>query len=357
MHVPSTLTLLALASCVHAGPDADLDSPRDGVLGGSTAPVLETTPVQISEYPEAPFEDRHGTLWICTAFDGLIRYDGAEFVAFTTADGLGSNTVRDIIEDEEGTLWVATAGGLSRHDGTSFTTLTEYEPMDFTFGSFGIHGNHRELWGVMQDRHGSLWIATMDGAFRRDGAAFSHFPLPALETPHVHEFTSKMVYCVFEDQDGALWFGTDGAGVVRYDGETQVAFTTKDGLCSDHVCSIVQDRQGLLWFGTSNGGVSRYDGKTFTTLLRNPTFSEHNGWGRFLGMVVDGTGDVWFGRASPGGGVHRYDGKSFEYLSVPEGLGTGGVISLRADRSGTVWVGSTSGVFHYEGQRFVNLAK
>ncbi len=42
-----------------------------------------------------------------------------------------------------------------------------------------------------------------------------------------------------------LWFGTDGGGVSRYDGETFTTFTTQDGLAnnrnSDHLLSLVND--------------------------------------------------------------------------------------------------------------------
>lgn len=317
---------------------------------------IEQAPVQISEYPEAPLEDRHGNLWFCTAFDGLIRYDGREFVSFTTKDGLASNTVRDILEDEDGILWIATAGGLSSYDGESFTTLTEYENGPFTYGSFGKEGNHRELWDVLKDRQGHLWIATMDGVFRHNGTSFSHFPLPVIAAPTSFEFTSNMVYCIFEDQDGTLWFGTDGAGVVSYDGSTMVVYTEKeDGLCSDRVCSILQDRQGNFWFGTSGGGVSRYDGSAFTTHLRSTTFSEHFGWGRFMALLEDSAGLIWLGGST--GGVHRYDGKSFQYFSDKEGLGPGGIISIREDRSGNVWIGSTAGVHHFDGEKFINFTR
>lgn len=315
-------------------------------------------PVQISEYPEAPLEDRDGNLWFATAFQGLIRYDGTEFVTFTIEDGLGSNTVRDIIEDSDGVLWVATGGGLSRYSGESFTTLVQYEGVPFSFDSFGGEGNHRQLWDVMQDRSGRLWIATMDGVFSYDGRTFSPFELPVVGTAQSSEFTPKMVYCVFEDRDGVLWFGTDGAGVVSYDGTSKVVYTMQEhGLCSDRVCVIAQDKRGDLWFGTSDGGVSRYDGESFTTHLRSATFSKHFGWGRFMDMLEDSAGYMWFGACSPGGGAYRYDGETFRYFSQPEGLGDGGVPSVREDRSGNVWLGTTSGVFRFDGESFINFTK
>ncbi|MBL4590440.1 MAG: hypothetical protein JKY96_00625, partial [Phycisphaerales bacterium] len=48
---------------------------------------------------------------------------------------------------------------------------------------------------------------------------------------------------------------------------------------------------------------------------------------------------------------------SFEYLSVEAGLGTGGVPSIREDRSGNLWFGTTVGVYHFDGERFINFTK
>jgi len=321
------------------------------VGGTDAAPAL-----QVSEYPSGPVEDSQGALWFPTAFDGAMRYDGRNFVAFTTAQGLPSDTIRDILVDADGALWFATGGGLCRYDGASFSSLLDYAD-GVAAGGLGAHGGHLDLWDVHRDRRGDLWIASLGGVFRLEGARFRRFPLTAQATAHRAEFTPDMVYCVFEDRDGALWFGTDGVGAVRWDGETQRAFTTADGLCSNHVCRIVQGPRGDFWFGTSDGGVSHYDGERFSTHLRNDTFSEHNGWGRFLGILVDRTGAIWLGRASPGGGVYRYDGQRFDYLSTGHGLGDGGVIGLGEDRRGRIWVGSTSGVFCFDGTRFVNVTR
>jgi ligand-binding sensor domain-containing protein len=343
MHLHYTLAALLLAStpsCNSVTPDAP-----------------SKAAIQLAQYPGAPLEDRNGNFWFSTVQEGLIRYDGKEFVTFTMEDGLAGNTVRDIVEDDEGVLWIATTGGVSKYDGKTFTTLVEYGVLSVTY-SFSEEGNHRDIWDIFIDRWGDMWVASMDGVFRYDGEILAPFPLPVIGTAETSEFTPKMVYIIFEDSDGVLWFGTDGAGAVSYDGATMKVYTEKgDGLCSDRICEIREDSRGIMWFGTSGGGVSQYKDGTFTTHLRSSTFSRHTGWGRFMAIHEDAAGTVWFGSTMSGGGVYRYDGKSFQYLSKEEGLGEGGIPSISEDRSGTLWFGTTSGVFRFDGQKFINFTR
>lgn len=315
---------------------------------------------QIAQYPGSPFEDKNGNLWFSAVGRGVLLFDGKEFTQLSVKDGLGGEIVREILETEDGNLWFGTSGGLTRFDGEKFTVMKEYADPALTQTGPGFtgHGFHRDLWDTHIDREGTIWIATMDGVFRLEGEVFQRFPIPALANSDVFEFTSRMVYTIYEDVDGSLWFGTDGDGAVHFDGEKQTVYTTEQGLCGNHVSAILRDQRGDLWFGTSGGGVSRlHDGK-FTTHFRYDTYQDHGvGWGRFLSLFEDRHGHVWFSVSGPGGGAHRFDGENFRYFSTEDGLGEGGAYSFSEDRDGILWIGTTSGSFWYEEGRFHNFTK
>ena len=323
-------------------------------------PAAESAPVQISEYPSAPYEDRQGNLWFSSAFEGVFRYDGTALIQFTEKDGLASNSVRGVMEDEDGVLWFGTSGGVSKYDGRSFETVTAYERYEGMNSASGFAGRgaHRDIWDLMRDRHGTFWITTLDGVFRHDGKSFTHFPLPVRGTKENYQFSPTMVYSIFEDDDGDLWFGTDGAGVVRYDGTDFTVYTVKEhGLASDRVCGFLQDAQGNYWICTADGGVSRFDGHSFTTHLRNTEFSESMGWGRFMGELKASDGRLWFGAAGPVRGAYRYDGTEFRFFSEKDGLGDGHIPSITEDSRGDVWFGTTAGVYRSDGETFVNVTR
>ena len=55
------------------------------------------------------------------------------------------------------------------------------------------------------------------------------------------------------DQQGALWIGTSGNGLVRRYHNRNEVFQRKDGLMDDFVTALAEDREGSIWVGTRDG--------------------------------------------------------------------------------------------------------
>ena len=375
-------------------PGDSTGAPGDGAAAASG--LVGTGDLQLAQYPGAPFIASNGDLYFTTVLEGLLRYDGERFTSYTMADGLPSDMLRDLLEvDDE--LWVATTGGVAVFDGEAFRTLTEYAPVDVTY-SMTEWGDHRDIWDLHVDRAGRTWATTMSGVFRLVEGRWERLELPVVAEPGAYEFTRRMVYGVYEDAAGDLWFQTDGAGVVRFAADlsaSTVYTVATHGLVDDRVCDVLQDASGAYWFGTSGGGVSRWsgvEGEPFTAHLQLAERSMHVGLGRVMSIAEDAEGDVWFGMAQQGGGAWRWSaegaakaggsegsampaagagdalerfvpasyadvaGGAFTYFGAEHGLG-GAVPSIDVDREGRLWFGTTEGVYYKEGERFVHLGK
>ncbi len=189
-------------------------------------------------------------------------------------------------------------------------------------------------------------------------------PADAPTTPlgEIVSRTGPSVKYVYQSANGDHWFGSNDAGVYRYDGKTLVRFTTKDGLASDRVDGIEEDAQGNLYF-TTYEGVSRFDGRGFTTLpvADGPT----SDWKKE-------PGDLWFVGPPDQGIVYRFDGTALHRLAFPSTpLGDAhfvnmprdkfpnakynpyDVYSILRDSKGNVWFGTTCvGVCRYDGKEF-----
>ena len=158
-----------------------------------------------------------------------------------------------------------------------------------------------------------------------------------------------------EDQDGNLWFGMNGEGVVKFDGESFTTYTTKDGLAGNDVRSVYADRRGRMWFGTKKGGVSCYDGTAFRNFTEKDGLTSNS----VSEILEDKAGNMWFS----GNGATRYDGETFTAfpgdpsLTINGGPAHYGVMGMFEDRDGILWIGCTDGLWRLDGESFINVTK
>ncbi len=211
---------------------------------------------------------------------------------------------------------------------------------------------------MMLDSAGTLWASTQDGVCRFDGESFVPFPIPRAEVENPNSNLSPLfAWGMAEDQAGNLWFGMDGEGVRKFDGESFTTYTTKDGLVSNNLRSVYADRRGRIWFGTANGGVSCYDGTAFRNFKEKDGLTNNS----IRGLLEDTAGNMWF--STIGAGACRYDGETFtafreDYsLTINDSPARGHVQEFFEDRDGILWIGCSGGLFYLDGESFINVTK
>ena len=84
-----------------------------------------------------------------------------------------------------------------------------------------------------------LWIAGLPAVFSQE-YNYSHYDSR-------DGLGSATVYCMAQDKDGFLWFGTE-TGLSRFDGTHFRNFTQEDGLPDNEVIQIFADSKGRVWF-------------------------------------------------------------------------------------------------------------
>ncbi|MFN2392863.1 MAG: two-component regulator propeller domain-containing protein [Pyrinomonadaceae bacterium] len=105
------------------------------------------------------FLDTKGRLWLATFQDGLLRLDDTDadqldFVRYTTADGLASNNILCVTEDQQSRIYAGTGRGLNRLNPETG------EIKHFTTAD-GLPNSYIEV--AFRDRMNTLWFGTMGG--------------------------------------------------------------------------------------------------------------------------------------------------------------------------------------------------
>lgn len=122
--------------------------------------------------------------------------------------------------------------------------------------------------------------------------------------------------------------------------------TNLNGMVREFVRTMYQDKKGNYWFGTNGNGIIRYDGQT----LEKMTIKQRQKWVAVREIVEDKVGNIWFGTSS---GLVKYDREKFTTYSTEVGLQNEEIWGLAIDKSGLIWVGTIGGVSHFDGEKFI----
>ncbi|MEO1262819.1 MAG: histidine kinase [Bacteroidota bacterium] len=172
-------------------------------------------------------------------------------------DGLPSDRVLSIAEDQEGFMWIGTDGGLVRYDGTLLEVYVESEE-DSTALQSGY------IASILPDEStGRVWVANLTGlsSFNPSDKTFKNY---RYHPDDPHSIPDFQAHKLFKDKEGDIWIGFKKGGLLRYrpatdDFEHFICENKKvqsDELkCSIDITDIVADifDEQILWLGTNNG--------------------------------------------------------------------------------------------------------
>lgn len=265
---------------------------------------------------------------LIASYVGVYRYDGTSFTNITST--IEWPTFWDVLEDRKGNLWLASQDSGVYFQPAGQTGFKLFTAKDGTGISSALH--------IYEDRAGNIWF----GASRYDGKSFRTCTTK-------DGFPSNNIRLLLEDKTGKLWFGAQGENMFVYDDETFTVLKNEDGKAFKNVWSIIEDRKGNIWFGDVDG-LWRYDGNSYTKV------SQRGGYA----IIEDRKGNIWTtGDANPLDGpdnlwsLSRYDQKSLydKEPTVTEIMsGQRGLLGLLEANDGSIWFGSYSGVYRYDGK-------
>lgn len=250
--------------------------------------------------------DSSNYLWIGTFHLGIMRSDepfsttsSLNFSQVGTEEVRAKETVLCTFKGEDGTIWFGNKDG----------TITSYNDKNCRFATHALvekkNTNDSPVWALCMDRKQRFWVGTEKGLwlFNPRTGASQQIPIDTESTDNKR----IIIRAINETADGSIWIGSVTHGLCRIgiqpDGSTKIQrgyeakaqlqgidirsmlstkdgylyvgyttgfavvstekdciehfYTTKEGLCSNFIGSLMEDKKGQIWLGT-NSGIARY---------------------------------------------------------------------------------------------------
>ena len=291
---------------------------------------------------------------------------------YSTEDGLCSNAISMLYQDDLGYIWIATWNGLSRFDGYNFYNYK-------TGNGSRIKNLHNRIRDLAIDQSQNIWLLMYDNrvfvldratdqitnpfkAYKGNYEFRARCPLLTSSTGKVfasmndgHLYMMELdrkglkseqiaadgvaITCLVEGFEDEIWIGTK-KGIHRLD-RTNLSIERNAILQNESITSL--HAHGFsIYAGTASGAIYSFVYGQEPKLLRKPTGME------VFSLFVDSKELIWFcddrmgaSQLNPKTGKEKF---FQQYVPVPEYDGRGGVFN---ESNGTVWMVMNHGGFGY----------
>ncbi|WP_299666639.1 two-component regulator propeller domain-containing protein [uncultured Polaribacter sp.] len=268
-----------------------------------------------------------------------------KFEHYNDNGGLSHNSVRHIVQDKHGFLWLGTFSGLNRFDGYQFKTYLSSSPGDNKINNDDITALH------LDEDSNNLWIGTRKGLtlFKTDTHKFTTF-LPDSNNPN--SLPDEEIRSIYVDKFKRVWVGTKTKGCyIFFMDENRFEKIDINGF--DYVKAIFEDKKGNIWIGSydtasvakivlnTNGEVSQIVSYT----LSIPNSDEKNPYINFI--YEDAKSDIFIGTRE---GLYKFNKATNAFVNlyieddeIRDSLGPYFLSVVQAP-DGKYWVGTLGGL-------------
>ena len=292
------------------------------------------------------------------------------FNQFSLKDGLSQTTVRSVLRDSDGFLWIGTSLGLNRFDGQ---VLTTYFKSTNTQNS--IPGNY--IYYVVEDEQNNIWVSTNDklALFDKGKQEFviQHINESHFESYAYHLAPDGMICCssgalfkyVYESRSWEImpittkeplkfhftavkpWDKDHLLLNSRFNG--MFLYQLSSGIITEHpffkkknIPCIFIDSKKQLWISSYREGLYCYSHtgellhfyNTHNSKLSNDVILD----------MIEINGNLWIGTDGGGINILNIESQTFSHINHvfenPNSFPANSVISLYKDNPGSIWVGT-----------------
>lgn len=196
--------------------------------------------------------DAEGSLWISTGRDGLLQVRETGIMNIGEKQNISNKRVNIVVEGSKKQFYI----------GTDVGTIDVYEAGELRPLPLMTDLRDAGIRDICEDENGVLWIASYKGILRKQGANEKLLTekqgMPSLDMRRI-----------LRDSQNNLWFASRSGGLVKYSPSLNKVlrlYNKENGLGSNYILSLEQDRAGNMYVGTHSGGMTiiQPDGSSVT---------------------------------------------------------------------------------------------
>ncbi len=283
------------------------------------------------------FRDRWNNIWAGTD-NGLSMYYGSSYysyisIADITQSGEG-NCLHNIFRDRMDRMWLGGTNGLLcyRNIGSSYNDILWYRQ-----NSAKTPLSHNRIRNIYEDCDGDIWVATDHGInwFDNSIGKFRNFII----TDKTGKYSCSWAYDILLDNKHRLWVAAYMGGIFIIDKKRLLASNgiitadfhlddAKGRLGSIHIGQMAMDSNGYVWAMAYGKSIDAIDTKTFKVISRTTDKSINY-------LTSDRKGRIWAGYD---GGVIMFTSPKSKPIEhdFHDNMPSSRIISL-IDVGGNIW--------------------
>jgi signal transduction histidine kinase/ligand-binding sensor domain-containing protein len=263
-------------------------------------------------------QDTHGNFWLGghAAILGWRPGSSHLYPIKALEAGFGTSGVNSMVAASDGSLWV---GIQAAGEGLGLRHMVEGALKPYVVP--GLNGDSIDVFGLLLDRHDSLWVAAAErGIFRIRGTEIDHYG-------SADGLSADSANDVFEDREGNLWVATS-KGIDMFRDLRVSSFSKSEGLSGDQVEAVLASRDGTIWIGNSPR-VEALGPKVVSDMSSGAPRGNQSTY-----LLEDHTGRLWVGMDNT---LWTREGGKFTEFRKEHGKPFGVVMGMAEDIDHNIW--------------------
>jgi len=287
------------------------------------------------------FFDSKGLLWIGRNGKGVMNINlDSDSISIPDLSILSDGTVRTIAEDKKGRIWLGTEKGITILNGDGTSEILQQDFVD------NNKLNDNAVYTILSDKDDNMWIGTYFGGINvlLKNNEQIHWIEAGYTPKHIK---GKVIRKLIEPQKDILWIATEDGGLNIYNTITnEIHVFDKIKQLGHNIHELFyDDTNHNIWIGTFRNGLFNYNLSTGTSIRYLPDAKNGLSSDAIFSIKKQRNGTIWIGTSR---GLRYYDPEKDMFLPMNHPiLDIDFIYYILIDNKDDVWVGTrNNGLFH-----------